>query len=201
MVKARGFVFEVHELVSSQKVDGPRGRVGVQERWRSIGAFGTHVGAKNALAQLEADEKRFFMRRDFVTHLCEHPGVLDHKVEKAAAADPLERAKILAVWELRTERAKQIPCLKCFCAMEQGKGATLEQAGQVWHAVLNAPPEKVIELGPTPPLTECPVACAECGTAMRAKLVPGQEWHPCEHCAGVLCESCCEAQRTVTRSS
>lgn len=131
LVKARGFEFQICELLSTQKVEGKRGGTAIESRWKVIGVFNTHVGAKNALAKLEEDERLFDTERADVLFFCGHAGSLDHKAPKAAGPDQL--ASLRTAFALRNERATQMPCLKCFNEMGIADGVAK------WHALLNAP--------------------------------------------------------------
>lgn len=140
-VKHSSFEFQIRELLSSQKVDGKRGGVAIQNQWKILGVFKTHVAAKNALAAIEYEEKHFDVEAHEITHLCGHPGTLRHRIKKEASV--LDRAGLQAhVFPLIDERARGMPCLKCFCDMAaSGEKSAIVNAPQKWHALLNAPLE------------------------------------------------------------
>lgn len=169
IVKARGFEFRICELLSTQKVEGKRGGTAVEQRWKIIGVFDTHVGAKNALAKLEEDERLFDTERATVKFFCGHVGDLDHKLPKAAGPDAA--ASLRTAFALRNERATQMPCLKCFNEMGIADGVAK------WHALLNAPNEwREVEA-----LPECPTCKGKLGehhaqgcTAHSGQVLPSE---------------------------
>lgn len=171
-VKANGFEFRVIQLIERSQT---------QERWKLIGVFGAHVAAKNFIAQLEADEKNFHVERVEVTHFCGHPGVLDHRIPKNTPQAEFDRHA--AVWTLRNERAKAMPCIDCFCQLGTSKGVEVRASVHQWHGLLNAPPEKVVYLS-----GKC--EAANCGKPL----------HACAACEGTMCESCCAVVEKAKRT-